>query len=190
MSIAATKIVRHIRLQIDDFDEVKVSDYQILIFLNRALAAISTAVAARGLDFLTASQTYSGSSASTGANLPDDFQTLKEVTDGSTGYTLTPTYITKTPAAYEYKVMGEKIYCGAASYTLFYQKYIGPIDSLLTDSVAVPGYCLGLIVQTTVALMQGMGPDAVIQLINNIINTDFPAMTYDKQRGRVIENAG
>lgn len=189
MSIPASKVLRHIRLQINDFDEAKVSNFQIQTFLNRALAAISTAAAARGLDFLTASQTYNASSASTGAALPDDFQSVREVTDGS-GYTLNPIPITKTPLAYEYKVMGEKIYCGATTYSLFYQRFIEPVDSIENDSIAVPAYCLGLIVQVTVNMMQGVEPAALIQTINNIIDMDIPGTTYDKKRGRVIENAG
>jgi len=189
MSIPASKVLRHIRLQINDFDEAKVSNFQIQIFLNRALAAISTAAAARGLDFLTASQTYNSSSASSGAALPDDFQSVREVAD-SQGYTLSPAYLTKTPQTYEYKIMGEKIYCGAASYTLFYHRFVAPVDSLENDSIAVPAYCLGLIVQTTISLMQGADPATLTQTINNIIDTDIPGATYDKKRGRVIENAG
>lgn len=189
MSIPASTVLRHIRLQINDFDEAKVSNFQILIFLNRALSAVSSAIAMRGLDFLTASHVYSSPSEITGAALPDDYQSVREVTDGS-GYTLTPTYITKTPQTYEYKIMGEKIYCGASSYTLFYQRFIGPVDDLETDNIAVPAYCLGLIVQTTVNLMQGMAAPELVQAINNIIDTDIPILTYDKKRGRVIENAG
>lgn len=182
MSISATRVVQHIRTQIDDFDEAKVSDFQILTFLNRALTAISAALASKNLDFLSASQTYSGSSASTGASLPDDFQSVKEVVNES-GYTLTPTYLTKTPTHFEYKVLGEKIYCGASSYTLFYRRFIGPIDSLQSGTIAMPAYCLGLIVQTTVMLMQNVEPSVLIQSINNIIATDIPLQTYDKKRG-------
>ena len=191
MSIPATKIVQHIRLHINDFDEAKISDFQILIFLNRALTAISAAIAAKDLDFLSASQSYNAASASSGAALPDDFQSVKEVTDNN-GYTLTPCYLTKTPAAYEYKVMGEKIYCGASAYTLYYKRFIAPIDSLTNDSIGMPVYCLGLIVQTTVLLMQGAEPEKVIQTINNIIETDIPLQTFDKKRvsGRVVNNAG
>ena len=189
MSIPASRILRHIRLQINDFDEAKVSDFQILNFLNRALSAISTILSARDLDFLSASQTYSGSSASAGANLPADFQAVKEVTDGNS-YTLTPCYLTKTPTTYEYKVMGEKIYCGAASYTLFYRKFIAPIDDFTNDNVALPAYFLGMIVQVTILLMQGAETGALMQTINNMMDTDIPMTTYNKKRERVMGNAG
>ncbi len=191
MSIPATRVVQHIRLQIDDFDEAKVSDFQILTFMNRALTAISAAIAAKDLDFLSASKAYNTSSASDGAALPDDFQSVKEVTDGE-GFTLNPVYLTKTPQAYEYKIVGEKIYCGASSYTLFYKKFIEPIDSLENGVIGMPAYCLGMIVQITVLLMQNADPATVIQTINNIIETDIPLQTYDKKRvsGRVVNNAG
>lgn len=187
MSIPATRVVQHVRLAIDDFDEAKVSDFQILTFLNRALTAISAVITAKDLDFLSASQTYNTASASNGANLPDDFQAVKEVTDGN-GFTLTPTYLTKTPQTHEYKVVGEKIYCGAPAYTLYYKKFIGPIDSLQSGVIAMPAYCLGLIVQTTILMMQGAEPTAVINTINNIVTTDIPLQTYDKKRG--VGNVG
>lgn len=189
MSIQASRVLQHIRTQIDDFDEAKVSDYQILTFLNRALTAISAVITAKDFDFLSASQTYNNSSAIAGADLPQDFQSVKEVTDGS-GFTLSPVYLTKTPQFYEYKIVGEKIYCGATSYTLFYKRFIPPIDSLQTDVIPMPAYCLGLIVQTTVLLMQGTEPTALVQAINNIIATDIPLQTYDKKRTGVVGNAG
>ena len=181
MSITVQRVIKHIRLQINDFDEAKVSNYQILNYLNRALSAISTALAADKLDFLAAAQTYNTASATDGVDLPDDFQSVNEVTDGD-GYTLTPAYVTKTPKAFEYKVMGEKLYCGAASYTLFYQRFIPPVDDM-GDTIAVPAYCLGLIVQTTIQLMQGMAPTDVATLINSLIGTEIPGRTYDKKAG-------
>ncbi|MBR1494257.1 MAG: hypothetical protein IJ601_04330 [Acidaminococcaceae bacterium] len=182
MSIAVKRIIKHIRLQINDFDEAKVSSFQILNFLNRALAAISTAVETQHLNFLAKSQVYTGTSAVNGAVLPEDFQSVNEVVDGQE-FTLSPAYVTKTPKAYEYKIMGEKIYCGADSYTLFYQRFIPPVDTP-EDTIEAPLYCLGLIVQTTIKLMQGMEAADLVKMIQNMVVSDIPADTYDKKRKR------
>lgn len=175
--IEAKDILYSVRALLKDNNEMTYSDYDIKLALNTALRYISQSSLLKTTDFLETTKLITNSDIENGANLPEDFQSLTGVTSGE--FSLAPCRVTKKPKVHEYKIMGEKIYSGAESFTINYKRLVLPISDLTKDTISLPMFCTNLIIESTIAVLKGTPTADLITQMNNIITADLPVQKYN-----------
>lgn len=182
-------LIRLVRNSKKDNYETKYSDYEILHALNNAVQLFAQSQLLKDTDFLEAVKFYDEdayneehSSATIsfikdGVELPEDFQTVTGVTTEDE-YSIAPCYVTKTPKTYEYKVIGNKIYCGSKKFTLNYKRSVLPVSNL-DGSFDLQNLCLGIIPNVAILILDNAGNDAVLKSINDFITMSFPTRKYN-----------
>lgn len=209
--IEAKEVLRLVRFKNKDNDEVEFSDYDIRNCLNEALRYISQSQALQNNEFLTKSAIYDESELNAdiqerndeiiasnpeyteddllplynfqlnGIELPKDFQILLGVTRDD-GYKMRPCDVSNIPFRGEYKIMGEKIYCGYGLFTITYQRTILPVKNMNSGMIDLPNYCLDLVVKITSMILNQAENDVMLQEIDNMVKSIVPRRKFNNAR--------
>lgn len=208
--IKAKNVLIDVRYKNSDSDEVKFSDYDIKNAVNEAIRYISQNQALQNDDYFETSKEYfedvlneqidvHNSEVATqpghkgsdfleyynfkkkGVELPDDFQILVGVSRGD-GYKLRPCNPMKIPDVHEYKVMGNKVFCGCAYFNLFYQRSVLPVKDLESDLIDLPNFCYDLLVKVTNLILNQAETDVMLKEIDNLVKSIVPRRKYNNAR--------
>ena len=187
-------LIRLVRNSKKDNYETQYSDYEILHALNMAVQFFVQSPLLQDTDFLEAVKFYdedaynlehtpdSISFTTDGVELPDDFQMVTGVTTEDE-YSIAPCYVTKTPKTYEYKVIGNKIFCGSKKFTLNYKRTVLPVANV-NGSFDLQNLCMGIISSVGILILDNAGNDAVLKAINDFITMAFPTRKYNNANNK------
>lgn len=95
---------------------------------------------------------------------------------------LSPCDITKVPNHREYKILGEKIYCGVRRFQLAYRRTILPVNDLEVDEIDLPVFCTDLIVKMTGMILNNADTDVMMQAIDMATKSIIPRRRFNNMR--------
>ena len=135
-----------------------------------------------------------------GAELPEDYQILVGVAytyppaddtmiiHGVTPaamyphISLHPCDITKIPNLREYKVVGDRIYCGVRRFQLAYRRTILPIADMEEGKIDLPTFCTDVVVKITGMILNNADTDVMLQAIDAATKSIIPRRRYNNMR--------
>ena len=205
--IKASKILRMVRKKLNDNDEVKYSDYDVLDALNECIRYINVNYSMKNSDFLerikryrqdemnaqiaayneTASEEDQKSLVdfSSGVDLPADFLTLVNVIRASDNYHLSPVTAGEKVSYGGYKVFAGKIFC-ATDFTITYRAQLEPVNDLATDEINLPEIFMDMIVKISCMILQNNAEtDVLMQEISRLTDGIVPARRYTNVKRRM-----
>lgn len=162
MSIPYKEIRKIVRFKLKDNNEVAYSDYEIKMAVNEVIRYLSISQALNNSDFLNKGYSYDCHDvdyACCGVELPEDFVTLVGVRDYK-GLLLEPCDSTQHPRRWQYKISGDRLYCGAPSFTMMYKASLQEIDEE-DDEVELPNVFKDMIVQLAILVLNQADSDAM-----------------------------
>ena len=205
--IKANRILRLVRKKLNDNDEVKYSDYDVLDALNECIRYINVNYSMKNSDFLerikryrqdemnaqiaayneTASEEDQKSLVdfSSGVDLPNDFLTLVSVIRASDNYHLSPVTAGEKVTYGGYKVFAGKIFC-ATDFTITYRSQLEPVNDLATDEINLPEIFMDMIVKISCMILQNNAEtDVLMQEISRLADSIVPARRYTNVKRRM-----
>ena len=195
--IDVKKIVRQIRTEQKDNNEIKFSDYDILNALNKCIRYVNQSFSMKNSDFLERSKEYIQDEINaeihalnqtgteiipdvafdkTGVGLPDDYVSLISIIRFSDGYKLSPVNTLGDLQNGGYKIFANKIYCGF-DFTL---QYHGKIKEVKTfqDTIDMPDMLIDLLTQISGLILNNAETDVLMQAVNDNTNALIPGRRY------------
>ena len=195
--IDVKKIVRQIRTEQKDNNEIKFSDYDILNALNKCIRYVNQSFSMKNSDFLERSKEYIQDEINaeiqalnqtgteiipdvafdkTGVSLPDDYVSLISIIRFSDGYKLSPVNTLGDLQNGGYKIFANKIYC-SFDFTL---QYHGKIKEVKTfqDTIDMPDMLIDLLTQISGLILNNAETDVLMQAVNDNTNALIPGRRY------------
>lgn len=143
MSMTYKEVKRTVRFKERDNDEARFSDYEIKEAVNEAIRYISNKLADSNADFNEKNKFYNRENCDEhfvhhGAALPPDFLALVAVKrNPHDKEAMTPCLASEIPRHYEYKVQGDKIWCGSRNFFITYKASIKEVEED-DDEIDIP----------------------------------------------------
>jgi hypothetical protein len=195
--IDVKKIVRQIRTEQKDNNEIKFSDYDIFNALNKCIRYVNQSFSMKNSDFLERSKEYIQDEVNaeihtlnqigteiipdvsfdkTGVVLPEDYVSLISIIRFSDGYKLSPVNTLGDLQNGGYKIFANKIYC-SFDFTL---QYHGKIKEVKTfqDTIDMPDMLIDLLTQISGLILNNAETDVLMQAVNDNTNALIPGRRY------------
>lgn len=205
--IKANRILRLVRKKLNDNDEVKYSDYDVLDALNECIRYINMNYSMKNSDFLERLKRYRQDEMnaqiaaynetaleedqkslvdfSSGVDLPADFLTLVSVIRASDNYHLSPLPAGEKVSCGGYKIFAGKIFC-STDFTITYRAQLGPVNDLTTDEIGLPEVFTDMIVKISCMILQNNADtDVLMQEISRLADSIVPARRYTNVKRRM-----
>ena len=183
--IPYNEIKKIVRFKLGDLNEINFSDYEIKMAVNEVIRYLSVSQSLKNSDFLNKGYSYDDAVdlinySVEGIELPRDFVSLVAVRDYK-GRQLEPCSASEVPNFKQYKISGDKLYCGAHSFTMMYNASIPQIEED-DDGVELPYVFLDTMVQLTVLVLQQSDGDVMHTAADAAIDELIPKRKYSNVR--------
>jgi len=181
MGFVYKDIRKTIRFKERDNDEIRFSDYEIKEATNEALRYISNELADTNADFNEKIMHYHDRDLMCkihGTVLPEDFISLVAVKgDVHSPELLTPCGSANTPMFNEYKIQGNRIYCGSPHFVLVYKARISEVEDD-DDEIELPYYVKDKFVTYVRRILTQADENIMSDAEEEIINALTPKRRY------------
>lgn len=209
MSISALKIARQVRYKLNDNDEVKYSDYDLLNAINETIRYLNQSYALVNSDFLEKIKKYRMDEMNkevdeynqtkgdnepekeyydfkhTGVELPDDFVSMVSVDRAKDHYPLSPIMADEHLHYGTYKVFAGRIYT-RHDFNLLYHAKIAEISNIQTDSIDLPDIFFDCIVKMVgMILEQNPNDDIMANEVNRVVSSLVPRRKYSNVKQKM-----
>lgn len=196
--IEAKEVVRLMRHQLNDFDETKFSDYDVLQALNQTLRQLSVSLANKGAQVLEVSEDYDEAEmnedpeavvdfTNDGVKLPDDCASIISVQDTAHGEKLQPATSRLQLAEHGYRmyyVAGDRIFTKVDAFRLNYYRALAELTSL-DETIDLPRIFLDPLVKITRVVLENGENDVMTQTVTTELNRVLPRRRYSNSRVRM-----
>ena len=196
--IEAKEVVRLMRHQLNDFDETKFSDYDVLQALNQTLRQLSVSLANKGAQVLEVSEDYDEAEmnedpeavvdfTNDGVKLPDDCASIISVQDTTHGEKLQPATSRLQLAEHGYRmyyVAGDRIFTKVDAFRLNYYRALAELTSL-DETIDLPRIFLDPLVKITRVVLENGENDVMTQTVTTELNRVLPGRRYSNSRVRM-----
>lgn len=176
--IPVSEVIAEIREAENDIDEVKYSDYDLLSAINKTIRLMSNQLALMNSPFTEGAVDYPASDVLVGADLPDDYMTLRKVVSSETGYNMSPTnntiVATKSYSG-RYFISNNKLYAGTGV-QLLYRRKLPKVG--IADSIDVPDFLLDFITSVSRLVLTNAAKDVLTEQIANLAKLIIPQRKY------------
>ena len=199
--ITYKELRRLIRFKEKDNNEIRFSDYDIIMAVNECLRYFNNSKALQNSDFLEKAVTYSEEDMNNevaaanedlpegeklpfydfkeeGIELPEDFISLVSLMVLKDGRIMSPVESIKTPMPWQYKVVGNRLYSGARGIKMLYKSLIPEIKSD-EDIIELPvAFKDALAKITSMILNNNASTDVMMQAVNDAVVQLVPRRRY------------
>ena len=196
--IEAKEVVRLMRHQLNDFDETKFSDYDVLQALNQTLRQLSVSLANKGAQVLEVFEDYDEAEMSEdpeavvdftngGVKLPDDCASIISVQELAHGEKLKPATSRLQLAEHGYRmyyVAGDHIFTKVDAFRLNYYRALTELTSL-DETIDLPRIFLDPLVKITRVVLENGENDVMTQTVTTELNRVLPRRRYSNSRARM-----
>lgn len=168
--IEVKKLINRIRYKSKDFNAVQYSDYDLMQAINECLRYMNQSYAMKNSDFLEAQYRIKQdelevSLCCDGVDLPDDFMSIVQVTDGRRRLHYAPSYA--KPKCDEYKISGGKIYA-TRDITLHYHKKLDTVKNE-DDIIDLPDILFEPITKISGMILANAENDVLLQTVDTTV---------------------
>lgn len=177
--IEVKTLIRRIRFKAQDNNEAFYSDYDIIGALNEVLDYLNNALSLQNSDFLEKEKEYENKDVNKGVSLPYDFITLVGITDKH-GRPLKPCGVEHKPRPWEYKIFGNKIYCGITHFKIQYRSRLEEITTD-KDTIMLPVTFTQSLVNLALLVLTHNATE-LQQAVNDVIMAIVPRRRYVNAR--------
>ena len=179
--IPYNEIKKLIRYKVKDNNEVAFSDYDIKMAVNEVIRYLSLSQALNNSDFLNKGYSFNEGHDGVcyhleGVELPEDFVTLVGVRDYK-GNLLEPCDSTEIPRLNQYKISGNRLYCGVSAFNLMYKAALDEIHDD-EDGIDLPPVFKDTIVKLAVMIMNQQDGDIMSMAAEDAIEKIIPKRRY------------
>lgn len=199
--ITYKELRRLIRFKEKDNNEIRFSDYDIIMAVNECLRYFNNSRALQSSDFLEKSKIYSEEEMNNevaaanedlpdgeklpfynfrdeGLELPEDFISLVSLMVLKDGIIMSPVDSVKTPMPWQYKVVGGRLYSGARGFKLLYKAAIAEVKSD-DDVIELPVVFKDALAKiTSMILNNNASTDVMMQAVNDAVVQLVPRRRY------------
>lgn len=207
MSITYKEILRRVRFKLKDNDEATTSDYEIRDCLNEVLRYVSMSNALSNADFNEKTIRYNEDDfygvccdnhydhhhdhkhhhfcfALDGVPLPEDFLSLVAVKPHANAPMLEPCLSSETPRPWQYKISGDKIYCGPHHFVLVYKAGVTEVVDDESE-IELPRTFLDFLVNMTIMNIQQAESGVLREAIDSALQSLIPQRRYRNAKIRM-----
>lgn len=189
--IEVSDLIRKIRYKLNDFNETKYSDYDILMALNEVIDYLALNKTLRNSDFLEREINYNQDNFpdvdffSDGITLPYDFVTLVSVNRATDGYSMHPVNAGYNMNSYDgnYKIVNNKLYTKEVDINITYRFKVEQAESA-DDDITLPEMFTNVLVNATVTNL-GNGNPPFQQVIDDTVESIVPRRRYTHTRTKM-----
>lgn len=202
--IPANKLIARIRYKSKDFNATEYSDYDIMQAVNESLRYINQCYAVKSADFLEKrfdivqatmnqeiaeyNETASEEDklplidlAVTGAELPEDFMSVMQVTNGRQRLHYVPTYA--APKYGEYKISDGKVYANT-DIVLWYRKKLLPVNSE-QDSIDLPDIFFDPLAKIAGMVLANAENDILLKTVEDAVKAVVSGRKFSNMRRKM-----
>lgn len=168
--IEVKRLINRIRYKNKDFNAIQFSDYDILQTINECLRYVNQSYAMKNSDFLESKYEIKQSELDEslcrdGVELPEDFMSVVQVTDGRKRLHYAPSYA--KPKHDEYKISGGRIYA-THDVVLYYHKKIDTVKSE-DDMIELPDVLFEPIAKICGMILANAENDVLLQTVDTTV---------------------
>lgn len=179
------EIKKLVRFKLKDNNELTYSDYEIKMAVNEVIRYLSVSQALNNSDFLNKGFSFDEGHDHTnyrvcGVELPKDFVALVGVTDYR-GRMLEPCDSMEIPRHYQYKISGNRLFCGAHAFNMMYKSALTEIEDD-EDCIELPRVFLDTITKLTMMILEQADTDIMHAAADADMNELIPRRRYRNVR--------
>lgn len=165
-------VIHHVRIKNKDLNETRFSDWDIINAVNEALRFSSNEFALRNSDFFEKEREYTKQEVANGANLPDDYITLRKVI-AYEDYILSPS--TGIIDDLTYMITNNKLYA-KTGVKLMYKGFNANVG--MDDTIELPDVFIDSIVKLTGLILNNAETDILMKFVADAAERLIPRRRY------------
>ena len=203
--ITYKELKRLIRFKEKDNNEIRFSDYDIKMALNECIRYFNNAYAMQSSDFLEKAVTYVEEDMNAeiaaaneglpdeekqplydfkgeGIELPEDFISLVSLQDLKDGRIMSPVESIKEPLPWQFKIVGNRVYCGNRGFKMLYKAAIKEVKDE-EDVIELPFIFKDALAKiTSMILNNNASTDVMMQAVNDTVTQLVPRRRWRNAR--------
>lgn len=190
MGMTYKEVKRAVRFKERDNDEVRFSDYDIKDAVNEAIRYVSNSLADSNADFNEKTKFYNRENCECdfhhhGAALPPDFLALLSVKrNPHDKEAMTPCLSGEMPKHWEYKIQGDKIYCGSKNFCITYKASIPEVEDD-EDEIEIPYFAKDYFVTLVRRILTSAETEIMRDAQEMLVNALIPKRRYTHAKIRM-----